>query len=143
MIICIVLLGFFGTLAVQVPQIPAVSKGYPMVLLIVSVLMTVGLLIKSVLNLKNEEKQETKVVEQLKIIVPYTVMIVAYLILMKLIGYIAATVVFMISSLVYLKLKNKIVMIVLPLVMTVILYFVFTNYLTVILPKGSLFNIAF
>ena len=59
------------------------------------------------------------------------------------IGYIASTVVFMIASLMYLKLKNKIVMIALSIIMTIILYFVFTNFLTVILPRGAWFNIAF
>lgn len=42
MIISIVLLAFLTSLAVQVPQIPAVSKGYPLVLLIVSYLMTLS-----------------------------------------------------------------------------------------------------
>lgn len=81
--------------------------------------------------------------EQVKIIVPYCLMITVYLFMMGKIGYIASTVLFMIASLVYLKLKNKVVLIVLSIVMTVILYFVFTNFLTVILPRGSWFNIAF
>jgi putative tricarboxylic transport membrane protein len=82
-------------------------------------------------------------VEQAKIIIPYCLMIAVYLFLMGKIGYIASTVVFMISSLLYLKLKNKILMIVLSVVLTIILYFVFTNFLTVILPRGTWFNIAF
>ena len=143
MIISIVLLAFLTSLAVQVPAIPAVSKGYPMVLLIVSYIMTIYLLVTSVLKMKTQDKQETKIAEQAKIIVPYCLMIAVYLVLMTKIGYIAATVVFMLASLIYLKLKNKVAMIVLSIVMTVILYFVFTNFLTVILPKGSWFNIAF
>ncbi|MBS6398138.1 MAG: tripartite tricarboxylate transporter TctB family protein [Clostridiales bacterium] len=143
MIISIVLLAFLTSLAVQVPAIPEVSKGYPLVLLVISYIMTIYLLITSMLKLKKEEKQETKVVEQVKIIVPYCLMITLYLVLMSKIGYIASTVVFMIASLLYLKLKNKVVMIVLSVVMTIVLYFVFTNFLTVILPRGSWFNIAF
>ena len=76
MIISIVLLAFLTSLAVQVPQIPAVSKGYPLVLLIVSYLMTFYLLISSVVKLKSEDKQNTQVNEQAKIIVPYCLMIV-------------------------------------------------------------------
>ena len=143
MIIGIVLLAFLTSLAVQVPAIPEVSRGYPMVLLIISYAMTIWMLVGSVLKQKKEEKQETQVMEQVKIIVPYCLMITVYLFMMGKIGYIASTVLFMIASLVYLKLKNKMVLIVLSIVMTVILYFVFTNFLTVILPRGSWFNIAF
>ena len=70
-------------------------------------------------------------------------MITVYLFLMGKIGYIASTVVFMIASLVYLKLKNKVVMVVLSILMTIALYFVFTNFLAVILPRGTWFNFAF
>ncbi len=143
MIISIVLLAFLTSLAVQVPAIPAVSKGYPLVLLIVSYIMTIYLLVTSMLKMKTQDKQETQVAEQVKIIIPYCLMIVVYLLLMNKIGYIASTVVFMIASLLYLKLKNKVVMVVLSIVMTVVLYFVFTNFLTVILPRGSWFNITF
>ena len=143
MIISIVLLAFLTSLAVQVPQIPAVSKGYPLVLLIVSYLMTFYLLISSVVKLKSEDKQKTQVIEQAKIIVPYCLMIVVYLFLMNKIGYIASTVVFMLASLIYLKLKNKVLMVILTVALTVVVYCVFTNFLTVILPRGSWFNIAF
>ena len=125
MIISIVLLAFLTSLAVQVPQIPAVSKGYPLV------------------KLKSEDKQKTQVIEQAKIIVPYCLMIVVYLFLMNKIGYIASTVVFMLASLIYLKLNNKVLMVILTVALTVVVYFVFTNFLTVILPRGSWFNIAF
>ena len=143
MIIGIVLLAFLTSLAVQVPAIPEVSRGYPLVLLIISYVMTIWLLVTSVLKQKKEEKQETQVVEQVKIIVPYCLMITVYLVMMSKIGYIASTVLFMIASLIYLKLKNKVVLSVLSVLLTIILYFVFTNFLTVILPRGSWFNIAF
>ena len=143
MIIGIVLLAFLTSLAVQVPAIPEVSRGYPLVLLIISYVMTIWLLVTSVLKQKKEEKQETQVVEQVKIIVPYCLMITVYLVMMSKIGYIASTVLFMIASLIYLKLKNKVVLAVLSVLLTIILYFVFTNFLTVILPQGSWFNIAF
>ncbi len=143
MIIGIVLMAFLTSLAVQVPAIPEVSRGYPLTLLVISYLMTAFWLIKSIVKLKKEEKQETKVLEQVKIIVPYCLMIGVYLFLMGKIGYIASTVVFMVTSLLYLKLKNKIVLATLSVVLTLILYFVFTNFLTVILPRGSWFNIGF
>ena len=143
MVISIVLLAFLTSLAVQVPSIPAVSKGYPVFLLVVSYAMTIYLLLKSVVKIKTEEQQKTEAAAQAKIIVPYCLMIAVYLFLMSKIGYIASTVVFMVASLIYLRLKNKVVMVVLSIIMTIVLYFVFTNFLTVILPRGSWFNIAF
>ena len=143
MIISIVVLAFLTSLAVQVPEIPDVSRGYPLVLLLISYAMTIILLVSSMVKMKTENKQETQVVEQAKIIIPYCLMIAVYLFLMNKIGYIASTVAFMIASLMYLKLKNKILMVALSIIMTIILYFVFTNFLTVILPRGAWFNIAF
>ena len=143
MIIGIVLLAFLTSLAAQVPAIPEVSRGYPLALLVISYLMTGFLLVSSIVKQKKEEKQKTQVLEQVKIIVLYCLMIIVYLFLMGKIGYIASTVLFMVASLIYLKLKNRIVLAVLSVVLTIILYFVFTNFLTVILPRGSWFNIAF
>lgn len=137
MIISIVLLGFLTSLAVQVPAIPEVSRGYPMVLLAIAYIMTIYMLVSSVFKMKKEQLQETQVVQQCKTIIPYCVMIVAYLVLMSRIGFIISTILFMIISLVYLKLKNKVLMIGLSLGMTALVYFVFTNFLTVILPKGT------
>ena len=57
MIISIVVLGFLTSLAVQIPEIPPVSKGYPLVLLIISYIMVLYLLISSVLKMKKEEGQ--------------------------------------------------------------------------------------
>lgn len=141
-IISIVLLGFLASLAVQLPQIPDVSRTYPTILIVVAIIMTVGLLLKSVLRYKHDEMVETNVISQLKIILPFCLMIIAYLILMGYLGYIISTVVFMIAALCYLRMKNKIAVIVLALAMTVIIYYVFTNYLIVVLPVGKLINIA-
>lgn len=141
-IISIVLLGFLASLAVQLPQIPDVSRTYPTILIVVAIIMTVGLLLKSVLRYKHDEMVETNVVSQLKILVPFCLMIIAYLILMGYLGYIISTVVFMIAALCYLRMKNKIAVIILALAMTIIIYYVFTNYLIVVLPVGKLINIA-
>ena len=139
MVISIVMLAFLTSMAVQVPAIPDVSKGYPVFLLAVSYIMTIVLLLKSVTKMKLEDKQETKVVEQAKVIVPYCSLIALYLFMMTRIGYIVATIAFMIISLLYLKLKNKVLMIVLSIAATALIYFVFTNFLVVILPRASLF----
>ena len=137
MIISIVLLGFLTTLAVQVPAIPEVSKGYPMVLLGISYAMTIFMLVNSMRKMKIEQSQETQVVEQCKVIVPYCILILAYLLMMTRIGFIISTILFMIISLIYLKMKNKAVLLGLSIGTTALVYLVFTNILVVILPKGT------
>ena len=142
-IISIVLLGFLASLAMQLSEIPDVSRNYPTILIAVAALMSGFLLVKSVLKYKTAEVVETNVVGQLKIILPFCLMIIAYLILMGYLGYIISTVVFMIAALCYLRMKNKIAIVILALAMTVIIYFVFSKYLIVVLPFGKWINIAF
>ena len=142
-IISIVVLIFLGTLFAQVPAIPEISKGYPLGLLAIATAMTVYLLVRNLLKLKNDEVIESQALEQAKTIVPYCLMIIAYIWLLNKLGYIISTVIFMIASLVFLKLKNKVLMIVLSVVVTLVLYYIFTNFLVVVLPKGRWFNIAF
>ena len=142
-IISIVVLIFLGTLFAQVPAIPEISKGYPLGLLVIATAMTLYLLIRNLLKLKNDEVVESKALEQAKTIFPYCLMIIAYIWLLNKLGYIISTVIFMIASLVFLKLKNKVLMIVLSVVITLVLYYLFTNVLVVELPKGRWFNIAF
>jgi len=142
-IISIVVLIFLGTLFAQVPAIPEISKGYPLGLLVIATAMTLYLLVRNLLKLKNDEVVESQALEQAKTIVPYCLMIIAYIWLLNKLGYIISTVIFMIASLVFLKLKNKVLMIVLSVVVTLVLYYIFTNFLVVVLPKGRWFNIAF
>lgn len=142
-IISIVLLGFLATLAMQLSSVPDVSRNYPTLLIVVAAIMSAILLIKSAIRYRHAEVVETNVVGQLKIILPFCLMIIAYLILMGYLGYIISTVVFMIAALCYLRMKNKIAIVILALAMTVIIYFVFSKYLIVVLPFGKWINIAF
>ena len=136
-IISVVLLGFLLTLIMQMPEIPKDSRKYPMVLLGLSYIMVAIQLVRNLLAYKNSEIVQSQLKEQVKIIFPYTVIVIGYLALLGKIGYIFDTVLFCIASLVYLKFNNKIVMIILSIVLTLLLYFVFTRFLSVILPRGS------
>ena len=123
-----VLLIFLTTVAVQVPAIPKVSRAYPIFLLAVAYLMGIWLLVKSLRRLKHEEKQETEVIAQTKIILPYCVMIALYLFLMSRIGYEVSTVV------------SKIGMVIISIVTTILIYLMFSNFLGVILPRAAWFR---
>ena len=142
-IISIVLLGFLATLAMQLSSVPDVSRNYPALLIVVAAIMSAILLIKGAIRYRHDEVVETNVVGQLKIILPFCLMIIAYLILMGYLGYIISTVVFMIAALCYLRMKNKIAVVILALAMTIVIYFVFSKYLIVVLPFGKWINIAF
>ena len=116
-IISVVLLGFLLTLIMQMPEIPKDSRKYPMVLLGLSYIMVAIQLVRNLLAYKNSEIVQSQLKEQVKIIFPYTVIVIGYLALLGKIGYIFDTVLFCIASLVYLKFKNKIVMIILSIVL--------------------------
>lgn len=136
-IISVVLLGFLVSLSLQMPVIPKDSRTYPMILMVLSYIMVGAQLIYNLVIYKKSEIVESKLKEQVKVIFPYAVIIVGYLALLGKIGYIFDTILFCFVSLIYLKLKNKIVMVILSVVLTLVLYFVFTRFLSVILPRGS------
>ena len=142
-IISIIVLIWLGTLYAQIPAIPEISKPYPLALIVIATVMTLFLLIKNLLRMKNGEEVETRAPEQTKIMIPYCLMIIAYIWLLNKIGYIIATIVFMIASLMFLKFKNKVLMIVISVIVTCILYYIFTNFLVVVLPKGRWINFTF
>lgn len=142
-IISVVVLIFLGTLFAQVSAIPEVSKGYPLGLLVLAAIMTLYFLVRNLLRLRTDEQVETKALEQAKTILPYCLMIIAYIWLLNKLGYIVSTIVFMGASLTFLKLRNRLLIVALSIAITCLLYYVFTNFLVVVLPKGRWLNLAF
>lgn len=136
-IIGVVMMLFLISLSVQMPSIPKDSRTYPAILMGLSYLMVIILLVRGIVTYKKSEVVESQVKIQLKTLIPYGTMIVVYLALLGKIGYIFDTVLFCMVSLIYLKLKNKVAMVLLSLILTLVLYFVFTRFLSVILPRGS------
>ena len=136
-ICCLAILLFLVSLTVQLGEIPEDSVTYPKVLLIISYIMTGGLLIYRIVKYKTSEVYETHIRQQWKILVAYFVLVLAYLFLLDKIGYIFDTVLFGIVSLIMLKTKNKVVVVLLPVILTLVIYYVFSLFLSVILPRGS------
>ena len=136
-ICCLAILLFLVSLTVQLGEIPEESVTYPKVLLIISYIMTGGLLIYRIAKYKTSEVYETHIRQQWKILVAYFVLVLAYLFLLDKIGYIFDTVLFGIVSLIMLKTKNKVVVVLLPVILTLVIYYVFSLFLSVILPRGS------
>lgn len=142
LIIGLALLLFLVSLNLQMSAIPKDSKSYPAILMALSYIMTAALIIKSLIQLKRSPVVESQLKEQVKIIFPYAVLILVYLFLLDKIGYIIDTFLFSVVSLFWLKLKNKVVIFVLSAALTLALYFLFTRFLSVILPRGSLFSLT-
>lgn len=136
-ICCLAILLFLVSLTVQLGEIPEESVTYPKVLLIISYIMTGGLLVYRIAKYKTSEIYETYIKDQWKILVAYFVLVLAYLFLLDKIGYIFDTVLFGIVSLIMLKTKNKVVVVLLPVILTLVIYYVFSLFLSVILPRGS------
>lgn len=133
----LVILFFLITLTAQLGAIPEESSTYPKILMGLSYIMVVIQLIRNVLKYKNSELVETQALEQAKFLIPYGILVVVYLFLLNKIGYIFDTVLFCVVSLIGLRLKNKAVIVILPIVFTLLIYFVFSLFLSVILPRGS------
>ena len=61
----------------------------------------------------------------------------AYILLMDKLGYIISTIVFAVYSLVFMNNKNKLVIVLMPVIFAFLMYFIFLKFLYVTLPTGS------
>lgn len=129
----------------QLPGITPVARQYPLVVIIGSFIMIAIVSIQAILRSKKDAaatKQQTDNHERqsrYRIIV-YSLVILAYVLMLDLVGYFIATIGFMVFSLMFQKQNKKILIIVFPLVFSVVLYFVFSKLLYVTLPNGLLFD---
>lgn len=138
------LIAILSVFATQLGAVPAEAKGYPMFIMGLGYVLSIALLIRSIGRFRNEEKEEKpELKSQIITVIIYILMIAAYLFLINFCGYILATVIFMIASLLYLRLPSKIVMILLAVITTVLLYYVFTRFLNVTLPRGTFIQFYF
>ncbi len=124
--------------ATQLVEIPPEARTYPMVFIIVSIVMGVVLLFRG-------RQPEAESFSQNVIIrtVIFAAWIFVYLLLMPKIGYILSSLLFLYVGEWLLNLKNKILFCVFPIVMTLVMYLLFTRILSVILPMGTWFGINF
>ena len=119
----------FGT---QLAPIPDDASSYPTFLLIGSAVLGVFLFIRK------EKASETAISLSVVIhIVVFALMIIVYILILPKISYLLSTVLFLYVGLWWLGLKNKILFIVFPVVLTLTIYFLFSRVLGVILPEGT------
>ena len=138
-LICIGVLAFLCGFIAQLGGISKDARGYPLFLIVCSVLLTGGLLVKSVRGYRAEAALEVApdFKRTLLLIVSYAVLIAAYIFLLDKLGYIVSTLLFVVVSLLFLKVRSVPLLVLLPLGLTFSMYFLFTKFLLVTLPPGA------
>lgn len=141
----IIIFIILGAFSLQLKNIPKEAKGYPTFMIVCSFILAVVLLFNSLKNNNKECKTEVidKPIEYAKRVAIYAISIGLYIFFMEKIGFLLSTFIFMAGSLIYLKMKNKLVIVLLPLITTLAMYFFFGKFLTVMLPHGTWIQIYF
>lgn len=125
----------------QLPGINPMARTYPIVVIAGSFVMVAIILVQTFT--KKQPAQSTESGDPplskkttIRIII-YCVAILVYILLMDKLGYIISTIVFAVYSLIFMHNKNKIVIVVLPVIFALLMYFIFLKFLYVTLPTGS------
>ena len=151
-VICLVLSAIVGVFALELREITPVARVYPMCIIIGCYVMIAIILVQSLAGIKkakdiNAEKMEKSPSGEMPLskktiarILIYCTAILAYILLIQILGYIISTIIFAVFSLVYQKNRSKLVVVIFPIAVTLIMYFVFSKFLFVTLPAGSLFE---
>ncbi len=140
--ICLGLFAILTYFSVQINNIPEEGKSYPLVMLIASYILNGILLISTVIKVKKDKEPNTEKnpLHYIKTVALYAALILLYILGINIIGYIASTWLFIFLSLLFLKAHSKRLLIIYPLVFTAAVYVIFTYFLMVSLPTGTLFG---
>lgn len=138
-LICTGVLAFLCGFIAQLGGVSKDARGYPTFLIVCSVLLTGALLVKSVRAYKREEtlEQNPNFKKTVLLIISYAILIAGYIFLLDKLGYIVSTLLFVVVSLLFLKVRNIPLLILLPVGLTFSMYFLFTKFLLVTLPRAA------
>lgn len=129
---------FLGAFIAQIGKVSSDARGYPLFLIICSMLLTAALMFKSVKKYHADlTTAEPGFKKEFLYILEYILMIAAYLFLLDKIGYLLSTLLFVVLSLLFLKVRNWRILTLLPLGLTLSMYFLFTKLLSITLPRGT------
>jgi len=145
--------GIYAALAAfytQLMKIPKDVRGYPAFLMAGACLFNTILLIQTIGKMRKERADgESSGVagdvfrSNFIKIVTYVVIFAAYIFLIPKVGYILATFLFLLGMLLYIGVRDVKAIVLLPLLMTAVIYALFTYVLVVILPKGTWITLPF
>lgn len=143
-IVCILLLCFYVVMFVESIGLKQVARIYPQVLIILCAIFTVALLAKSIAA-RHREDTSTQSAEEKRValaviqdVAVICAALIAYALLIKVLGYITSSVLFIAVTLVFLRIKKWYVVAGISLGTTLFLYFMFNNLLGILLPAGLL-----
>lgn len=151
-VICLVLSAIIGVFAWELREITPVARVYPMCIIIGCYVMIGVILVQSITGMKKAKNANAEEAAKsgdgepplskktIARILVYCVAILAYILLIQVLGYIVSTILFAVFSLLYQRNRRKLVVVLFPIAMTLIMYFVFSEFLFVTLPTGSLFE---
>lgn len=137
-LICLGVACILMVFVIDLPNTAPQARVYPVVVLGGSYLMILLALANWFKARKNGEIETNNSMDTRRVIyiAVYCLAVFLYIFLIDKLGFIISTILFGIYSLVYMKNKNKIVILILPIAATAILYYVFANFLFVTLPSG-------
>ena len=121
--------------------IPPASGAYPRALIGLAFVLSLVFLCRCLYKLRTQgvqPPQEKPVPGSAVQISVLCVMISTYFLFMERIGYVIITPLFILVCLLYLGMRNKLVLLLTPLIMTSFTYYLFNNVLFVFLPRGIL-----
>ncbi len=129
--IVVIVLSIFGLL--EAKSYPAEAASYPLAILLMAIALSVILLVTKP---RVKTKPGNIVYRQLYGMIAFTI---AYYILIRVIGYYFATLLYVLVSMYFLKERNLIILASVPVGFVVVLYCVFGLFLRVPLPHLALF----
>lgn len=140
-VICLAIIAVLLVFCFQLPGINPMARSYPIFVIAGSFVM-IAIIIKGALFSKKPvtgtPSGDPPLSKRTAIrIVIYCVAILAYILLMDKIGYIISTIAFAMYSMIFMKNKNKIAVVALPVIFAFLMYFIFLKFLYVTLPTGS------
>lgn len=142
--VSIVLLVMLAVFTFQLPSVPEEGRMYPLVMLVASFGLTVAVLAGAVRSYGRQDhftpERRAQLFSLLRNIILYIAIIAVYIFLIEKIGYLLSTLLFCAGSLLYLKCASKKIIVLLPVALTLLVYFAFTRFLMVSLPQGSWFQ---
>ena len=137
--VCGIFALFIVALCTQMPKIKAEARIYPIVLMVLSLVFMIVVVIQALTRKKTAEEEENtgSFWGRYRRAIGYSLLILAYVLLLDRLGFLISTILFAVCSLLYQKKKNLLLLILLPLISAFLMYFVFKQYLFVTLPTGS------
>lgn len=119
------------------------ARTYPQVLLILCAIFTFMLLVNSIRIGRKAEKKESDEAKKMELTIVRDIAIlcvgmVAYILLIDILGYITSTVLYTAGAMVFLKIRKPIVIAGVSIGVALFLYFMFNNVLGILLPAGFL-----